>query len=252
MLLTDQDWFDAAQALDCEVASVRAVAEVEAPRGGFLRNGDPVILFEGHLFSKLTGRQYDQSHPTISYRRWTKKHYKGGAKEYERLNLARQLDEPAALKSASWGKFQILGMNSGFCGCRDVYEFVDQMRDSERSQLLLFGEFIRRYAGGKLQTAIRARDWPEFARIYNGPAYRANKYDTKMAKAYERFADYPRHLQSCGPDDPTVPYITVRRGDTLGKLALAHMGGDLKALLKLNPQIHNPNRINVGDQIRIG
>lgn len=39
-----------------------------------------------------------------------------------------------------------------------------------------------------LADALRARDWPAFARGYNGPGYRRNAYDTKLAKAYARYA----------------------------------------------------------------
>ena len=38
-----------------------------------------------------------------------------------------------------------------------------------------------------LHHALIVRDWAEFARRYNGPAYRDNIYDTKLATAYQRF-----------------------------------------------------------------
>ena len=45
-------------------------------------------------------------------------------------------------------------------------------------------------------------------------------------------------------------YYTVRRGDTLWGIANAH-GVTLTALLKANPQIKNPNRIMVGEQVTL-
>lgn len=67
--LTEDDYQEAAQKLGCDVAAVKAVAEVESgPHGAFLPSGDPVILFERHKFSKFTGGKYDQSNPGISNR----------------------------------------------------------------------------------------------------------------------------------------------------------------------------------------
>jgi len=43
---------------------------------------------------------------------------------------------------------------------------------------------------------------------------------------------------------------TVRPGDTLSRIAARH-GMNLRQLLNLNPQITNPNRIRVGQIIRI-
>ena len=48
--LDEDDIAEAAKKLDCEVAAVRAVVDVES-RGGFLADGRPKILFERHYFS---------------------------------------------------------------------------------------------------------------------------------------------------------------------------------------------------------
>jgi N-acetylmuramidase len=36
-----------------------------------------------------------------------------------------------------------------------------------------------------LRELLPAKDWEKFARAYNGPSYRANKYDIKLQAAYE-------------------------------------------------------------------
>ncbi|MFA7308428.1 MAG: N-acetylmuramidase domain-containing protein [Hyphomicrobium sp.] len=35
---------------------------------------------------------------------------------------------------------------------------------------------------------MRNRQWAAFARRYNGPGYRKNRYDTLLANAYRRMA----------------------------------------------------------------
>ncbi|MNL61260.1 hypothetical protein D3C87_1851660 [compost metagenome] len=43
-----------------------------------------------------------------------------------------------------------------------------------------------------MHKALLGRKWADFARRYNGPAYKENDYDTKLAKAYDHFAKiYP-------------------------------------------------------------
>jgi hypothetical protein len=185
--LADADFAAAAESLGCAVAALKAVAEVEAAGSGFFKHdGRPKILFEAHKFSELTKRRYDASHPAISCPRWNRALYKRGPAEYERLDAAAALDRSAALQSASWGKFQILGMHYRTCGHPDVESFVRAHCESERRQLDAFVRFVR--ANPKLHAALRERRWADFALRYNGAGYKANQYDTKLAAAYERHA----------------------------------------------------------------
>lgn len=184
--LTDADWQQAADALGIDVASLRAVVEVESPKGAFLPDGRPTILFEAHQFSRRTGRIYDQSHPNISSRTWNRRLYAGGAGEYPRLDAAIAHNRDAALQAASWGRFQIMGFNYRRAGYANVEDFVTAMRSSERGQLDAFSSFIR--TDPSLHRALQNRDWTTFARLYNGKEYWKNSYDTKIAAAYQRYS----------------------------------------------------------------
>jgi hypothetical protein len=184
--LTNEDYARAAALLGCSVAAIRAVCQVEAPRGGFLADDRPVILFEGHYFHRLTGGAFDKTAPTVSYPTWTRQFYsKSGAGEWERLSAAIALDRPAALKSASWGRFQIMGENYRFCGFDSVQAFVNAMYASEGAQLDAFVQFVLHRG---LNDELRDQRWADFARLYNGPAYAKNRYDTKLADAYKSYA----------------------------------------------------------------
>lgn len=181
--LNDDDFCRAAKRLRCEPAAIRAVAEVESRGEGFYADGFPVILFERHKFRSFTHGKYNDSHPQIS----------GPAGEYgspgqnqkNKFNLAFKLDPEAAMKSCSWGKFQIMGFNHELCGFPTVGEFVDAMKESEGRQLDAFVSFVIKTG---LADELRRHDWAGFAEGYNGAGYKANKYDTKMAAAYKRFA----------------------------------------------------------------
>jgi len=183
--LKDADYERVAQRLSCEVAAIRAVAEVESGgRTGFLPDRRPKILFESRWFHKLTNGAFDRDHPDISTAEWVR-NYKGGAAEYERLKAAIALDREAALKSASWGMFQILGVNHKVAGFNDVEAFVDAQCQSEGAHLDAFASFV---LNNKLDDELRDKRWADFARGYNGPGFAANRYDAKLADAYARYA----------------------------------------------------------------
>lgn len=190
--LTEEDFKLAARLLDVEPAALKAVKEVESGRyGGFLASGRPVILFEGHIFwsqlkkKGINPENHVKGNEDILYPKWDKSHYKSGEAEYTRLEKARKIDRDAADASASWGMFQIMGFNHAACGEKSVAGFVDMMCRSELHQLLLSARFIR--SGGMLP-ALQQKNWAEFAKRYNGPAYAQNKYDEKLAAAYKKFA----------------------------------------------------------------
>jgi hypothetical protein len=182
-LLQPRDLVAAAFELECEVAAIQAVCEVEAPRGGFA-NGVCLTLFEGHIFHKYTKGRFAEKYPTISYKSWTTQHYgKTPAKERERLALAMTLDMNAALMSASWGKFQIMGFNFALCGYTNVVDFVRDMEFSEDAQLDAFVEYIKNVG---LADELQEHRWHDFARKYNGPEYMKNKYADKLEAAYKK------------------------------------------------------------------
>lgn len=184
--LEERDFVAAAFLLECEVGAIKAVCEVEAPRGGFV-DSQPVTLFEGHIFHKYTKGKFDAEAPTLSYPTWTTQFY-GHDQKAEKLRLmkAMLLDSTAALMSTSWGRFQIMGFNFALCGFTDVQSFVKAMKQSEKPQLDAFVEYI---IHSRLNDELRDLRWADFARCYNGPLYQKNNYDTKLATAYLKYKD---------------------------------------------------------------
>jgi hypothetical protein len=179
-VLTDADYKQAAKDLSCEVAAIKAVASVETGRGGaFDKQGRPTILYERHIFSVLTKHIYDKHYPALSG-----PHAKGEYRtpSYPKLERAYRLAPDAALESASWGAFQIMGENYSAAGFTSVRGFVEAMRESVQAQLAAFVSFVQ--SNSVLVKAIRSKDWPSFALHYNGPKYKENNYDAKLAAAY--------------------------------------------------------------------
>lgn len=191
--LTNEMIKDLANRLGIEPALLKAVQIVEAAgRDGFLSDGRPQILFEGHIMykefhKKFPDRDLDylcKRFSMVFYPKWDKSKYFGGLGEYKRLELAKEIDEECALKATSWGMFQIMGFNHNLCGCKDVFDFVHKMSESHEKQLELMYYFMNN--SGCLKE-LKERDWAGFAKKYNGPGYAQNAYDQKLRNAYENF-----------------------------------------------------------------
>lgn len=160
--LTDTDIAAEAARLAVEPAAIRAVCDIESAGAGFLTDKRPKILFEPHVFGKLTGHRWDKKYPNVSAPLWSWASYgAAGAHQYDRLAVALGLDRKAALEAASWGLFQILGANFAACGFASVEDYVAAMCQSEAAQLAAFGEFCRH---GGLDRDLRARDWTRLDR----------------------------------------------------------------------------------------
>jgi hypothetical protein len=177
----------AGDAVGVGAAEIWTIMAVETSGCGFLADRRPKILFERHIFSRLTQRRFDATHPDISDP--TAGGYgAGGAHQYDRLAVAIGLDRNAALQSASWGLGQIMGENHTAAGFPSVDAMVDAMVDSEDNQLGAMAKFL---TAGNAAARLRQHDWTGFARIYNGPNFAINEYDKKLADHFTRYAAGP-------------------------------------------------------------
>lgn len=181
--LTEADLQGAAQALGTGVAQIRAVRVVEAAGTGFDRNGLPKILFERHLFHRLTGGRFSPavfSQPSpggYDVDSWTKLGASIATGEVD-----------AAFMSASWGLFQVLGKWWSELGYASPFEMALSATTGEAAQLAMFERFVLRFG---LADELRALSGDPaacraFAAAYNGPGYRTNRYDEKLAAEMRR------------------------------------------------------------------
>jgi murein L,D-transpeptidase YcbB/YkuD len=180
-----------ASQMELEFAALLAVVEVES--GGqthAMINGreEPLIRFEGHYFHRLlpAAKRHKAitqglAHPVAGKVRNPVRQ----AARWAKLRQAEEIDRDAALSSVSWGVGQVMGAHWRWLGYPSAVALAAEARSGLEGQVRLFAKFIDK-AG--LAAALQAHDWAGFARAYNGPAYRDNRYDAKMAAAYERHA----------------------------------------------------------------
>lgn len=176
--LSATDIAGAASRLGCSIRQINAVRKVEAAGRGFDAAGRPKILFERHRFHKLTGGRFS---PTIFSQREP-----GGynVNSWGKLCDAIGTGEvDAAFQSASWGAFQVMGEWWDELGYPSPYALAWSTVQSEAGQLELLIRYIEHF---RLQDELAAlTSNPEtcrpFAAAYNGPGYRRNRYDIRLA-----------------------------------------------------------------------
>jgi len=190
-MITQKAFNDSALLLGVEPEAIQTVAEVESGGDGFLPTGEPLILFEPHVFwRELKKRGIDPKtiatiqNADILYEKWGTKPYGKISAQHGRLKRAREINKDAALSSASWGKFQIMGNNFAAAGFASLDAFIFAMYGSEEDHLLAFANFNK--SNPKLLKALREKDWETYALYYNGKGYKKNNYHIKLPETYQR------------------------------------------------------------------
>ena len=186
LFLTDEVITQKAKEHNLSPAAVKAVIKVESRGRGFQRDKRLIILFEGHIFwyqlkdiginptDFVVGNE-DTLFPSPNYAYY-------GANQYLRLEKAQQIDNESALKSASWGMFQIMGFNHHSAGFDSVEEMIGSFKVNEEHQLDAFFTFLK---NEDILKHLQAKDWAKFAYRYNGKRYKKNQYDSKLQNAYD-------------------------------------------------------------------
>lgn len=164
---------------------IHALMEVEAAGSPSDRNGRVKMLFEPHKFYVHVPVKDRQAAVLagLAYPKWGAMPYP--ADSYPRLLAAINIDQTAALKSASWGLGQIMGENHVAAGYATVQEMVKAFTEDEAAHLEAMVNFLV-YNG--LDDELRNHQWAALARGYNGPQYAKHGYDKKLAAAYARWA----------------------------------------------------------------
>lgn len=188
-MISEQAIQAAATDLGTDTATIKAVMEVESKGSGFMPDGKVKILFEPHIFWKelkkvgIDPKQHTAGNQDILYPVWKTMNYGKNSEQWNRLTRAILIHREAALKSASWGTFQIMGFNWKACSV-SIDDFVEKMKQ-EDNHLQMFVDYIQDVS---LDDELQAKDWAGFARGYNGPLYTKNNYDKKLAAAYKKYS----------------------------------------------------------------
>ncbi len=190
--------------------SLPGVLAVWSVEGGGLEHvrGRAIIRFENHLLFRSWGRAnapaYDAhfqhgGHAGVAGKAWENHRIRPtGAgpfatlhgdqeREYRALELATRLaGAETAQRCISIGGPQILVSNHRVIGYATPGDMVRAFQDDERWHVLGFFDFCRHQpapAAGALLAALRAANWAEFARYYNGPG-QVQTYSALLAQSF--------------------------------------------------------------------
>ena len=157
------------------LCEAQAVFIKESDNQGFHPStGALKIRFEAHLFKAATGHLIETGEGTQ-------------AEMWKAYMEAYKIDKEQAMFCTSFGIAQILGSNFKNCGYKSVQQMVAEFSLSEYFQIKGFGRFITTESD-KTKT-LKAHEWADFARLYNGLKYAKNKYDIDIQANYERCSD---------------------------------------------------------------
>ena len=163
-----------------EPATLVGVIITECSGEPFDSKGRIVIQYEGHTFYEalerrgINAEKIAMGHPSICYMKWSRKFYRPGTDDdYERLELAKQIHENAALESCSWGCGQVMGYHWKRLGFLDVQSFVE----SNLSALGQLKNFVKYIQTGPELGALQRNDMHAFFTFYNGIDYKQHHYD---------------------------------------------------------------------------
>ena len=205
----DNEIRETAANLNCEPGLIYAISKQESANSSFIEvDGEkiPSILYERHQFRNHSGNPaFGISHPEIygsAYKRARRgrdgiyidiqtgqeihphnTYGPGGRFQYERLMKAYLLNEDAALKACSWGKFQIMGFNHKKAGFQTVKDFTAAMALGESEHIKAFLKFAR--GNAKLIRGLREKNFEMIAEGHNGLGWRS--INPEYAANIERF-----------------------------------------------------------------
>ncbi len=192
-MISEQKFKEVATKLGVEVAALKAVAEVESGGTGFLPSGEPIILFEPHVWWRQLKKfgieptlilKEEPSLKSILYPKWGTYKYGKISEQHSKLAKAVAIHRDSALESASWGAFQVVGANWPNLGYTGIQQFIN---DAYRGADGHFDMFIRFVIANNLVQYLRAKNWTMFALKYNGSGYAKNKYHIKLANSYNKY-----------------------------------------------------------------
>ena len=215
--IVEEDYVAAATRLNCEVAAIKAVFVVETAGSGYNPDGSVKCLYERHVARReIIARKlpYDKIAKLLGnalISRFTGG-YKGGIAEYWRIGqavrgIAQAINAPdpsslefppdndaleVSLRSASWGRPQIMGVNCELAGYSTATEMVEAFHKSEKTHLDAFVSFVENTG---LDKHLRNKDWLAFAKGYNGKSCcdkgAKKDYSALIAAEYRRLSNAP-------------------------------------------------------------
>lgn len=212
-----------------EPAALLAVVEIESLGRAFeMDHITPCLLFERHIFYRQLKKLAPGKLPAaeaqgLTRQKWDRAtQYKDEGTSQARLQLiskARSIDEEIANQSASWGVGQTMGFNAKQCGFSSATAMVTAMADVT----VQIEAMVREINSNKSAAPLKRHDWANFARLYNGAGYAANRYDVRLEAAYDKWVKAldPNDAET-GEERVIIPPSRNAEPESMGKSSIGN------------------------------
>ncbi|WP_460154659.1 N-acetylmuramidase domain-containing protein [Pseudomonas sp. S2_G10] len=148
-----------------------------------------LILYERHYMRRLllaSGMSQSEinalsiSEPKIVHAYEASYVYGSLDEQYSRFKRAREINHAAAIKSCSWGKFQVMGEYY-----RHLYSSIEELEEAQNYCALQHLQYFKVFLvkEKKLMEPMKNKDWLLIAQKYNGKGQIG--YDVKIRSAYD-------------------------------------------------------------------
>ena len=193
-LIIEKHYEDVSKRLGIEIEVMKAIAKQESKRNSFWSDGQATILFERHKMWKYLKEDLGKTNSELNKLKQlhpkTINDSSGGygkySEQYTKLVTAKEIDYTSAIKSCSWGKFQVMGFNYAV-----AFDTPEQMEEAvnkcELQQFKLFVGYLENTSG--LIQSMKDKKWETIAYKYNGSAWRSHNpnYANNIKKYYNEF-----------------------------------------------------------------
>ena len=178
--------------IGCKIELLLAFLEVESNGDDYDEKGRLIILPEKHVFYRKLPKALKNKAlaKRLAATKWSRANYKGlggkgSDKRWALMDRWANLDETAALLSASYAAPQIMGFNFKICGYQTVSDFVLAL---SKSSLASADAFLAYLENCGLADELRDGDVPAVVRRYNG-AGQVEAYSAMVYRVLDKITD---------------------------------------------------------------
>lgn len=199
--ISDEMYVKLADSINVDEGVLFAIAKQETKKESFIQLAPKkaTILLERHYVYNLLKKKFDvnkanecqKEDSSLCNSKVTMKGGYGKSKEQlNRLEKVKKWDNDIAIKSCSWGKFQVMGVYIEKIKLyKDADEFEKAMNLCEVQHFQFFKSYLIDIIGGDLIKAMKEKNWEKIAELYNGKYWKKINpdYATNLKKYYEEY-----------------------------------------------------------------
>jgi len=188
--ITDLEYDKSAKNLDIDAALMKAIGSNESGESGFFGEGVAKILFERHYMYNGLSNKYGVERANELAKKYpllvNKEPNVVRSNSCGKLKLAKEIDTDCAIRSCSWGRYQIMGETFKYLYSSPT-ELELAMNACELHQFNYFVQYLKKKP--KMIDALKAKDWEKIAYLYNGSNWKNTNpnYATNLEKNYNKF-----------------------------------------------------------------